>query len=371
MRFRSSSCLALVWVAVSCGKSTDIGDGIDASGAAAGKAGAIEPGQSGGVDGQGGGKIEGGVAGSAGNGGRAMVMGGTPTDAGKGGASPSPDSGGGGSTGGLFAEFFGGAGGKGARVCSLPSDFELVDTEELDSSSWVSDDECDAAAEDVRKTIETDGGATLEVKPLAGTWTDGSGDQRIELVLDETGAGTLTFGEPAELPEFDPEEAYLTDIDARDGAEVEIVGYSPVVVPGFAYSVVAETGRASEMAFRIRDSEPWRDWCAAQEPVRGPGCYGCELRGNMIFYGGDECGERAGCYVAQSSQPDKLVNVHCGRLQLCGSGQPTCWCDEGGCTNHPSGTRGYKVTIDPVDVTVLRFNEEYATEGTRYLVREE
>jgi hypothetical protein len=45
--------------------------------------------------------------------------------------------------------------------------------------------------------------------------------------------------------------------------------------------------------------------------------------------------------------------------------------DEEGCTNHPSGTHGYKVTIDPVDVTVLRFNDEYATEGTRYLARED
>jgi hypothetical protein len=354
MRLRSLG-IALLWVVVSCGKSRDIGDGVDASGARGGEAGGLEPDATGGT----GGTVAAGGTSPMNPGGSSSGGADTGASGGSGGASSLPP------------WFFGGAGGKGARVCSLPSDFELVEASDLESGSWRSDDECDSVAAEVRETFQADVGATLDVKPLAGTWTDGSGDARIELVLDETGAGTLTFGEAAELPELDPEEAYLTDIDARDGAEVEIVGYSPALIPGFAYSVVAETGRASEMAFRIRDSEPWRDWCAAQEPVRGLDCYSCEPYLNSILSGGEECGENAGCYVAQSSQPDKLVNVHCGRLQLCISAAPTCWCDEEGCTNSPIGTQAFRVTIDPVDISVLRFNDQSSSDGTRYLVREE
>jgi hypothetical protein len=344
MRLRLS-CITLVCVLVSCGKSRDIGDGVDASGGREGETGGGDQG----------------------------ATGGTGETGGRAGAPNAPPSGGTGGTGGAIGVPFGGifsGGGSGmlGPQCALPTDLELVQPEALETTSWNSEDECDEAAESMRAEIEADAAAALDVKPLAGTWTDGIGDERIELVLDETGRGTLSFGDPVDLPKVDPDTPYLSGIGARDAHGVDKSSFSNSVVSGFAYGVIPRAGRASEMTFEIHGSEPWGEWCAAQEPVRGVACYACEFRGNMTQYFGTECGERAGCYVGQSSEPSKLIQAHCGRLALCASAQPNCWCTEDECMNTPIRTHSYKVTIDPLDATVLRFDEGGST---RYLTRQE
>lgn len=317
-----------------CGKSKDIGDGIDTSGGRAGDSGDSQ-------------QFEPGAPPSGGSGGLSM--------------------------GNFGARSAGGGPGDGKITleCSLPKDLELVEPSELGSSTWVPEDQCDSAAETVRTTSAAEDAATLNVKPLAGKWLDGSGAERIELVVDETGRGTLRFGEPTDLPEFDANEPYLTMIGATDARGFDQFSYKSTLVSGFAYRVIPDQGRASEMSFGIRGSEPWSDWCAEQEPVRGIDCYACEFRGDTTQYAGTECGANAGCYVGESAEPSRYVRTHCGRLALCGGVSQKCWCTKDECMMNPSRTNGYKVTIDPVDTTVLRFNEEYATEGTRYLTRVE
>jgi hypothetical protein len=355
-----------VWLlaaaSIACGKSKDIGDGVDMSGGRGGDAGHVESGDGG----------DDGTSGNAGTGGRSVNGSGGASTMGQAGELGAPASGGtGGLTMGNFgARSAGGATGKISTMCSIPNTIELVESSELGSSSWAPEDQCDAAAESVRTTSAADDDATLDVKPLAGKWVDGSGAERVELVFDETGRGTVLFGEPIDLPEVDPDEPYLTEIGATDAEGFDQFSYKPTLVSGFAYSVIPAQGRASEMSFAIRGSEPWSVWCAEQEPVHGVDCYACEFRGDTAQYAGAECGERAGCYVGLSSEPGRYVPTHCGRLALCAGVSRKCWCTKDTCMNDPSRTHSYKVTIDPVDVAVLRFNEEYATEGTRYLTRE-
>jgi hypothetical protein len=247
-----------------------------------------------------------------------------------------------------------------AASCQLPWNFRSVELSELDTSSWLSDAECDALAppaEPIR---------TLDVKPLAGTWSDGTGDERLELVLDETGRGTLTHGDPAELPEPVAEEAYLTGIGALDARAPALPRYG-TLIHGFEYSVVPVEGRASELSFAVRGSEPWDEWCALQRPVRGPLCYGCEFAAWSSMFAGTECGERAGCYVGQSSDTDH-VRVHCGRSSLCSWSFSVCSCDQYSCTSQPALTHEFVVALDPFDAGVARFD---VSGDTRYLSRQD
>jgi hypothetical protein len=252
------------------------------------------------------------------------------SETGEGGASPSPDS----------------------------DNFRIVELSQLDTSSWPSDDECDASAPPEEPI------PTVDVKPLAGRWSDGVGDQRIELVLDETGRGTLTLGEPAELPEPEAEEAYLTNIGALDARAPAHSSY-PALIHGFEYSVVPVDGRASELSFAVRSSEPWAEWCALQNPVKGPLCYSCEFAGWSNTFAGTECGERAGCYVGQSAGTDH-VRVHCGRRSLCGWSVSVCSCNKDSCTSQAALTHEFVVALDPFDEGVARFN---LPGDTRYLSR--
>jgi hypothetical protein len=247
-----------------------------------------------------------------------------------------------------------------APSCQLPWNFRIVELSELDTSSWPSDDECDASVPPAEPI------PTLDVKPLAGRWSDGTGDERLELVLDETGHGTLTLGEPSEWPEPEAEEAYLSDIGALDARTMALPGYR-TLLHGFEYSVVPVDGRASELSFAVGGSEPWAEWCALQKPVRGPYCYGCEFVGGSGMFAGTECGERAGCYVGQSSDMD-YVRVHCGRSSLCGWSVSVCSCNKHSCTSQHTLNHEFVVALDPFDEAVARLS---LPGDTRYLSRQD
>ena len=71
------------------------------------------------------------------------------------------------------------------------------------------------------------------------------------------------------MPELDLEGAYLTGIDERDPSRVENYWFHPDLVRGFAYTLISAQWLGDEMSYSFRLTEPWDDWCAAQEPVRG------------------------------------------------------------------------------------------------------
>lgn len=187
----------------------------------------------------------------------------------------------------------------------------------------------------------------LSVAHLAGTWVDRTSPTRVELVLDEAGAGTLLYGEEQALPEItDPTEPhlYVPNIDRE---------IYPML--GFRYTVFARDGRGSEMTFSISFNEPWSEWCALQPPRLGSGCHACEYAGN-----GTLIDAKCGCVTEISSLPDAKIRTDCARFWLCLSRSAVCACNATECfasltTNNPSN---YTATLDPLDTTVLRLTTE-------------
>ncbi|WP_437685656.1 hypothetical protein [Sorangium sp. So ce176] len=222
-------------------------------------------------------------------------------------------------------------------------------------------------------------GAELAVTPLAGTWVTGSGPERVELVLDANGQGTLLFGEPTDLPPItDPDEVYLTNREANDAHD--IFGLEHLKIhPGFKYSVVAESGHGSEMSFHIWIMEVWEGWCAAQTPVSSPysrHCYACMVDegGYSFITSGSVCEAPAGCYAGRSLDEEKLVD--CGRLELCAlPNYNVCNCTADECFANLGRSASqltvypYAVTLDPLDTTILRLKSlsELHEKKTHYL----
>jgi hypothetical protein len=228
-------------------------------------------------------------------------------------------------------------------------------------------------------------GKALEVVPLVGTWVDGSGSTRIELVLDATGLGTLRFGEATDFPEItDPDEPYLTTIGERDADQIFDLAHLSVRL-GFGYRVIADEGRGSEMSFHINTMEPWEEWCGLQRPVQSPyarACYACMYdAGKYSFFEdtpAEQCGDEVGCYEGiLESDPEK--RVHCGRYELCVvPHHNVCNCTVDGCfanvaVNDQLTVYPFSATLDPVETTVLRLASlsELREKTTYYLEKQE
>jgi hypothetical protein len=116
----------------------------------------------------------------------------------------------------------------------------------------------------------------------------------------------------------------------------------------------------------VNTSEPWTDWCAQQQPVRGGTCYECDFIGNQgtVFLRG-ECSLPPGCYSVIGG--DSLLPAHCGRALLC-TLENVCSCDAGECFAYSIWSqREGAVTLDAVDPTVLRLDYHFAE--PRYLRR--
>ncbi|WP_437318088.1 hypothetical protein [Sorangium sp. So ce385] len=225
-------------------------------------------------------------------------------------------------------------------------------------------------------------GAELEVAPLAGTWVTGSGPARIELVLDASGQGTLLFGEPTDLPPISaPHDPYLTTREANDANDIMGLLYVKRY-PGFKYSVVAESGRGSEMSFHIWVMQVWDGWCATQTPVFSPHarhCYACMYDDGLYSFvsSSSSCEEPGGCYAGRSLE--EATRVDCGRVELCVMpyyNACSCTADECFANLAPEGGQltsyPYAVTIDPVDTTILRLKSlsELEDKTTYYLVKQ-
>ncbi|WP_437736498.1 hypothetical protein [Sorangium sp. So ce1335] len=219
-------------------------------------------------------------------------------------------------------------------------------------------------------------GAELAVAPLAGTWVIGSGPERVELVLDAQGQGTLLFGEPTDLPPMsDPDELYLTNRAANDAEDLFGLDHLKIH-PGFRYSVVAESGRGGEMSFHIWVVEVWEGWCAAQTPVPSPysrHCHACMYdEGRYTFISSrSACEVPPGCYAGHTLEEDKLVD--CGRLELCVlPNYNVCNCTGDECFANLGGSQNqltvypYTVTLDPADATILRLKSLSELDGRTY-----
>ena len=249
-----------------------------------------------------------------------------------------------------------------------PLEVEFIEPSELDTSSWVSEATCDSEAAAVKMEFAAHGSggeAGIDARSLVGTWSDGSGSTRIELVLEEAGTGTVKFGD-VPLPEFDAEAAYLSGVGERDAAGLDRYGYLPPLVRGFTYTLVSSSWFGDDASFAFRATEPWDRWCEAQTPLRGAYCYSCVAGGRRRAQRDDTCGELQGCFTFEELA--RQVRVDCGREALCMQG--VCWCSKDGCLADPTTFDSVSVRVDPTDPDVLRLDRDALGDATRYLQRE-
>jgi hypothetical protein len=245
------------------------------------------------------------------------------------------------------------------QIC-MPENAEVVSIAEVmpDKSNWYTGEDCTLRDAEVAAPEEV---VNLEVEVLAGTWRDGEGDERIELVLDATGHGSLLYGEPGELPLVDPAAAYLVD-EMKAEAEYQRLG--------FTYELHPVDGGGSEMTAQVRLTEPWAEWCSLQTPKPGATCYACEVDYNMgyrFFY--NECGT-SGCFIPTTPAATQLAQVDCGRTNLCLSFSRVCECNSTFCKASRT-SRDLTFALDPVDSNVLRVPNGWNDPTTRYLARSE
>ncbi|HEY3496277.1 MAG TPA: hypothetical protein VGK73_16370 [Polyangiaceae bacterium] len=298
-----------------------------------------------------------------------MESGGEPATGGMGSTGGGNSTGGSNSTGGTDPI---GAGGQPACVNTLDTNqgSDPPDPEDCDTIGETLKQEHDAALV----------APELDVAPLAGTWVSGSGTSRVEVVLDALGKGTVRFGEASEFPEFEEgDETFLTGTDEDDAEGV--LGLSHLRPrPGFAYSILADTGRGSEMSFHLLVMEAWEEWCAVQTPIASPyakACYACMYDEGLYSFATCD-GEPSGCF-AGNQDFDEEQRVHCGRLELCLMPyDKVCHCNADGCfTNLGSRSQltdyPFTLELDPVDTTVLRLasHSEIIPKVTHYLDKQE
>ncbi|MEI9941201.1 MAG: hypothetical protein WDO69_28620 [Pseudomonadota bacterium] len=228
-------------------------------------------------------------------------------------------------------------------------------------------------------------GQVLNVAPLAGKWADGSGSARVELVLDAQGSGSLRFGQASDFPAIsDANEAFLSDIGERDSNKVFDLAYEKEQL-GFSYSVIADSGKGSELSFHVLIMQPWESWCALQAPVPSPysrNCYACMYDAGLFsFYtqpvpSDEACEAQTGCF-ASNQDSSEAKRVHCGRLALCLLPYDNvCICSADACfanlqNQQGSVARPYGVTLDPIDTKVLRLTSNQDTPIKYYLEKQE
>jgi hypothetical protein len=115
----------------------------------------------------------------------------------------------------------------------------VVTYEQLDRSEWWPEDRCDELAMEIQDGV----GKLPPIQPIAeelgGIWLDGEGDSRIEVLLDRTGRGTLTFGEPSPEPELDVAGGYLSGFEEGDTAAISSVNTPSKSAPGAGRTALA------------------------------------------------------------------------------------------------------------------------------------
>lgn len=173
--------------------------------------------------------------------------------------------------------------------------------------------------------------------PLVGRWRGhwpGRSPVDSEIVLDIAGltvdglpCGSVTIGEgPALTPPTDPDAAYPT-MPELGGYDFSSASPGPIFVgitpwPGFSYSLIDVEVGPARLAFRLAQTEVWRDWCALQRPWPGSS----RITPGTSF--GSSSREGSRCIVFDDELYD---DWSCARLKL----SSVCTCTEAGCDATP------------------------------------
>jgi hypothetical protein len=172
-----------------------------------------------------------------------------------------------------------------------------------------------------------------KLSDYAGTW-DGyaeaftfrpSTSDRIRVTIDESGQGTIEFGDqPLIPPPTDPDIAYPPDVPGAGG-----------VRSGFLYPIHAAVVEFDHLSFGVWPADTMATWCALQTPVQASTNtgYACSHTDWAV---------RSWYSTCTLSGPDGVeVVVDCTKLALCES--TLCVCIESGCDGQqppPNDRRG-------------------------------
>jgi len=188
---------------------------------------------------------------------------------------------------------------------------------------------------------DTQGG---QLSDYAATW-DGyaeaymfepSGSDRVRLVLDETGAGTLRVGDSALLPPPTDGSVGYPPTPATAGPPSPVSILQPMTLrDDYLYPTHAAQVQTDRIQVGIDPRDFYAAWCALQTPVpfdpsAPDGSYGCLPNVSSFSTPDGTCG---------LDNPDgSTTTVDCGKLALCRL-QMTCACTATACTSfsEPAG----------------------------------
>jgi hypothetical protein len=155
-----------------------------------------------------------------------------------------------------------------------------------------------------------------------------SGSERIQLLLDEEGQGSVIFGEgtPPEPP-TDPNVGW-PDSDSSSQHRFGDALYLRQIAEGFAFTVTGAEVTDKRLRFTYNQAEPYAAWCQLQTP-QATGADDSEYRCRPNYgyqMSTDEEGNTACLLKVPDSDP---VPRDCSWLSLCVSF--ACACDADGC----------------------------------------
>ena len=183
-----------------------------------------------------------------------------------------------------------------------------------------------------------------------------AGSDRVRLVLDGNGHGTLQLGDAGLLPP--PTQAaggYLLDPLSKAGGPL-----GPVFRDGFQYPVHDARVEAGRIRFGIDPLELYGAWCALVPPVvneLAPSGYACGAEGGGFNFPSGSSNTStladAMCVFQFATTNPNMANsvpVDCGIYQLCVGGG-VCTCTASACGSHVTESIGgsldqYEVLVD-------------------------
>jgi hypothetical protein len=118
-------------------------------------------------------------------------------------------------------------------------------------------------------TVDIGGNTGSKLSDYAASW-DGyaeafqfeSGSDRIRIVLDANGQGTLEVGDGPMLPPPDPDVGWPPGV-TLDG----LVQNQAVLKVGFRYPIQQARVEANRIQLTVTPAELYRPWCQAQTPI--------------------------------------------------------------------------------------------------------
>lgn len=191
--------------------------------------------------------------------------------------------------------------------------------------------------------------AKSDLAAYAATWVGyveayqfEDGTDRVQLVLDEQGQGSIRFGdrELVAAP-TDPEAYYPPHATATFWSEPTKTAHT--IFSGFEYPVNDARVESERIRFGTTSTEPFSSYCALQMPYLDPlrsteeqpfyKCLPYTLLKSKLSMPSTTCTIPATTTSSSWAQGDPMVDVNCEQLSMCdGFGPLECACTAAGCS---------------------------------------